>query len=134
MSTLVDLTVINLFAQYWSRVTVDSFSTSLIAAILLQVLLQGTLTLEHKVGGWFSSKEGFGWTVGRYFSAWLILFSSKFIMLGAINQILGESVHFSGPFHGAGPFIWLVVAMLAAEEVLTRIYRRLGANTTPHTQ
>ena len=125
MAILVDLVVINLFAQFWSRVTVDSFSTSLIAAVLLQVLLQATLTLEHRVAGWFASRDGALWTVGRYFCAWLILFGSKFIMLGAIDRILGEGVHFSGPMHGAGPFIWMVVAMLAAEEVITRIYRKL---------
>lgn len=125
MSILVDLVVLNLFDQFWSRVTVDSFSTSLIAAILLQVLLQATLTLEHRVGAWFAARAGVLWTMGRYLSAWFILFSSKFIMLGAIDRILGESVHFSGPLHGAGPFIWLVVAMLASEEVITWIYRKL---------
>lgn len=127
MSVLVDLVVLNLFDQFWSRVTVDTFFTSLIAAVLLQVLLQATLTLEHRVGDWFSARSGVLWTVGRYLSAWLILFSSKFIMLGVIDRVLGEGVHFSGPLHGAGPFIWLVVAMLAAEELLTRLYKKLGS-------
>ena len=66
------------------------------------------------------------WTIGRYLSAWLILFGSKFVMLGAIDRILGEGVHFLGPMHGVGAFIWTVVAMLAAEELVTRIYRKLG--------
>ena len=36
---LMDLVVLNLFAEYWSLVTVDTFTTSLWAALLLQVLL-----------------------------------------------------------------------------------------------
>ena len=126
MALLVDLIVLNLLAEYWSRVSVDSFSTSLIAAILLQLLLQATLSLEHKVAGWFNARDGMAWTIGRYLSAWFILFGSKFVMLGAIDRILGEGVHFLGPMHGVGAFIWTVVAMLAAEELVTRIYRKLG--------
>ena len=126
MALLVDLIVLNLLAEYWSRVSVDSFSTSLIAAILLQVLLQATLSLEHVVASWFNARDGIAWTVGRYLTAWLILFGSKFVMLGAIDRILGEGVHFLGPMHGVGAFIWTVVAMLAAEELVTRIYRKLG--------
>jgi hypothetical protein len=125
MALLADLIVLNLFAEYWSRVHIDSFSTSLIAAILLQVLLQATLTLEHKVGSWFADRVGAAWTLLRFFSAWLILFGSKFVMLGAIDRVFGDSVHFAGPMHGVGAFIALVVAMLAAEELIARVYRRL---------
>ncbi|MEM1403196.1 MAG: hypothetical protein AAGG55_07695 [Pseudomonadota bacterium] len=126
MALLVDLIVLNLLAEYWPRVTVDSFTTSLIAAVLLQVLLQGTLSLEHSVAGWFNARSGIAWTIGRYLTAWLILFGSKFVMLGVIDRVLGEGVHFSGPMHGVGAFIWTVVAMLAAEELVTRGYRTLG--------
>jgi hypothetical protein len=117
--------VLNLFAEYWSRVFIDSFSTSLIAAILLQLLLQGTLALEHAVAGWFTNRSGAMWTGLRFFSAWLILFGSKFVMLGAIDWVLGDSIHFLGRMHGVLAFIVVVVAMLAAEELLSRIYRRL---------
>ncbi|WOJ96324.1 hypothetical protein R0137_13855 [Congregibacter brevis] len=118
--------VINLFAEYWSRVTIDSFSTSLIAAVLLQLLLQATLALEHRVGGWFDDRSGFHWSFLRYFSAWLILFGSKFVMLGAVDRVLGEGIHFAGAMHGVVAFILVVVGMLAAEELVTRIYRRLA--------
>jgi len=35
MATLIDLLVLNLFAEYWHKVSIDTFTTSLLAAILL---------------------------------------------------------------------------------------------------
>jgi hypothetical protein len=45
---LIDLAVLNLFDEYWEHVVIDSFTISLIAALLLQVLLKITLALEHR--------------------------------------------------------------------------------------
>ena len=47
---LVDLTVLNLFVQFWDRVVIDSFTISLFTAALLQVLLKATIAIEHRVG------------------------------------------------------------------------------------
>ncbi len=126
MGIVTDLIVLNLFAEYWDRVHVDGFTVSLIAAVLLQLLLQATLALEHVVDGRFEERTGTGWTVLRLLCAWMILFGSKFIMLGAISFFMGDAVHFEGPMHGAGPFIWMIIAMLAAEELVTRVHRRLS--------
>ncbi|MEM8942529.1 MAG: hypothetical protein AAGC91_10260 [Pseudomonadota bacterium] len=123
---MVDLVVLNLFAEYWSRVTIDTFSTSLAAAVLLQVLLQATLALEHRVALLFEDRNGVLWTATRFFCAWLILFGSKFVMLGAIDRVLGEAVHFAGAMHGVFAFLVVVAAMLGAEEILIRVHRRLA--------
>ncbi|MDX1507672.1 MAG: hypothetical protein R3358_05295, partial [Woeseiaceae bacterium] len=56
MATLIDLTVLNLFDEHWDYVTVDSFTISILAAILLQVLLKATLALEHRVAQYFNSR------------------------------------------------------------------------------
>lgn len=126
MAILVDLIVLNLFAEHWHRVHIDGFSVSLIAAVLLQLLLQATLVAEHRVAQLFEHREGKLASALRFFSAWLILFGSKFVMLGVIDRVFGDSVHFLGPMHGAGAFIAVVVAMLGAEELITRVYQRLA--------
>ena len=125
IAILVDLVVLSLFAQYWSKVSIASFSTSLLAAIVLQLLLQATLSLEHWVAGKFAGREGALWTAARVLSAWLILFGSKFVMLGAVDRIFGDAVEFSGPLHGVVALIAVLLAMIAAEELFVRIYRRL---------
>ena len=98
----------------------------MLAAILLQVLLKATLVLEHKVAGYFNAKSGGFARFMRYFTAWLILFGSKFVMLGAIDFAFGDDVLFAGPLHGVLAFIVVVMVMLAAEEIALRTYRRLG--------
>ena len=126
MATLIDLTVLNLFEEYWQHVIVDSFTISILAAVLLQVLLKATLALEHKVADYFNSRSGGVAKFLRFFVAWLILFGSKFIMLGAIDFAFGDDVAFTGPVHGVVAFIVVVAVMLAAEELVVRFYRRLA--------
>src|SRR5687767_16022116 len=71
---LIDLVVLNLFVEYSGKVFVDSFTTSLLAAVLLQLLLKLTLAVEHKVAAFFKARGG-GWnTFLRWFCAWLVLF------------------------------------------------------------
>jgi hypothetical protein len=128
VAVLIDLTVLNLFDEFWDLVTISPFSVSVLAAVLLQVLLRATLVLEHKVAGYFNAKSGGLARFMRYFTAWLILFGSKFVMLGAIEFAFGDNVLFSGPLHGVVSFIVVVVVMLVAEEFAVRVYRRLGRN------
>lgn len=123
---LIDLVVLNVFAEHWEQVVVDSFTLTVIAAILLQVLLKSTLALEHKISAYFRSQGGKSAKILRFFSAWTILFLSKFVMLGAINLTFGGSIRFEGPLHGVVAFIVVIFAMLAAEEAVVRLYRRLA--------
>jgi hypothetical protein len=123
---LMDLMVLNLFAEYSDKVDVDTFTTSLWAAVLLQVLLKATIALEHKAMDQFKGKTG-GWnTLLKYFIAWLILFGSKFVILEALAQVFGDKVKFLGIWHGIVTLIVVVVVMLVAEEIMVRIYRRLA--------
>ena len=125
MAILIDLTVLYLFVEYWAYVWVDSFSISILAAVLLQVLLRATLANEHRVALFFNSRTGTMAKFLRYLCAWLILFGSKLLMLGAIDVAFGDSVLFTGPVHGVVAFIVVVVVMLVVEEAVIRFYRRL---------
>jgi hypothetical protein len=125
-AVLIDLLVLNLFVEYSKKVYVDSFTTSLLAAVLLQILLKVTIAIEHWVAGYFKARPGGMMTFLRYFTAWLILFLSKFVILEALSFAFGDKVRFEGRFHGLLTLIVVVVVMLVAEEVIVRIYRRLG--------
>jgi hypothetical protein len=62
---------LNLFAEYWGWVSVESFTISIFAAILLQILLKLTLALEHRLAAYFKAKSGSMATFMRWFSAWV---------------------------------------------------------------
>jgi hypothetical protein len=112
--------VLNLFAEYWDKVFVASFTISLLAAILLQVLIKVTVVVEHWVLGFFKGRTGVLMTVLKFFCAWLVLFGSKFVILEALNMAFGKMVHFSGIWHGIIPLIIVVVAMALIEELIVR--------------
>ena len=122
---LIDLVVLNLFVEYSESVTVDSFTVSLFAALVLQVLLKSTMALEHRIAAYFNATQGGFAKFMRFFSAWLVLFGSKFVILEAIDLTFGDSVVFAGPLHGLVVLIIVLVTMLLAEEAVVRIYRRL---------
>jgi hypothetical protein len=118
-SVLVDLTVLNLFDEYSDRVVLTSFSASLLAAALLQVLLKVTLALERRITAHFSAKPGLGAKeVQRLLSIGAIL--------GLINVSFGDRVLFLGRAHGAFTFVVVVLAMLVAERTIQRIYLALA--------
>jgi hypothetical protein len=126
---LIDLVVLNLFEEYADNVRIDSFTTSLLCAIVLQVLLRLTIAIEHRVGAFFKARPGGFNTFLRFFFAWLVLFGSKFVILEAIAQLFGDNVRFEGMFHGLLTLIVVIVVMLVAEEAVVRLYRKLGATS-----
>lgn len=124
--TLMDLVVLGLFSEWSDKVEVSSFSIALLAAVLLQALLKGTIAVEHWVASHFKGKTGGWWKFARYFCAWLVLFGSKFVILEALSFAFGDSVKFEGVLHGLVWLIIVVVVMLVAEEIMVRVYRKLA--------
>jgi hypothetical protein len=94
--------------------------------VVLQILLKLTIVVEHKVLAKFEGRTGGLWKFSKFFTAWLILFGSKFVILEALDVAFGDSVRFEGAFHGIVWLIIVVVAMLLAEELVLRIYRKLA--------
>ncbi len=125
-ATLVDLAVLGLFAEYWDWVIVDSFTVMMLAAVVLQVLLKLTIVAEHRVAAFFNARPGGFNKFMRFFTAWLILFGSKFVILEALVFALGDRLRFGGPLHGVVALIVVVVVMLVVEAALVKFYRSLG--------
>ena len=124
--TLIDLVILGLFAEYSDNVHVDSFSTMLLAAVVLQALLKLTIAVEHRVLALFTGKGGAAWTSLKFFVAWLILFGSKFVILEALTLVFGDSVRFEGLWHGIVWLIAVAVTMVVVEELIVRLYRKLA--------
>ena len=123
---LIDLVVLNLFMEFWDLVHIDAFTTSMLTAILLQILLQATLAIEHRAANYFKQKPGKSALIMRGFTTWFIVFSSKFVILGAIDFFFGHSVDFDGPLNGMAAFFAVIIAIIIAEQIFFRIYRTLG--------
>jgi len=125
-ATLVDLVVLNLFVEYWEHASAISFTVTVLAAVLLQFLLKVTIAVEHRLAAFFNARPGGFAKFMRFFTAWLVLFGSKFVILEALALAFGDGLRFGGPWHGIVALIVIVVAMLAVEAALVKFYRWLG--------
>jgi|SRR5215212_6144464 len=126
-AVLVDLVVLNLFIEYAPEyVAAESFTITVLAAVLLQALLKLTIVVEHHVAAFFNARPGGFNKFMRFFAAWLVLFGSKFLILEALALALGDRLRFGGAWHGIIALIVVVVVMLVVEALLVKLYRRMG--------
>ena len=127
VGALIDLVVLGLFDEYSEKVFVDSFTTMVLASVVLQLLLKATIAVEHRVAHYWKAKPKSGFnTFMRFLCAWLVLFGSKFVILEALTFAFGDRVQFEGALHGLVWLIIVVVVMLLAEELVLRLYRKLA--------
>ena len=119
---LIDLVVINLYVEYWDKVVIDSFTITLFTACVMQLLLKLTIALEHRVADYFKTKPGKLAVAMRWFVSWLIVFSSKFVILALVGLIFGEHVDFGGII----PFFAVVFSILIAEGLIAKLAYSLG--------
>ena len=124
--TLIDLTVLNFFAEYWDKITITSFGVSLFIAITLQALLKMTISLEHRISDYIKSSESLDKKVIHIFSTWFVLFASKFVMLWVLQLLFGDAIVFAGAYHGVITFIVLVMTILLAEYLILRLFEKLA--------
>ena len=120
---LVYTIALNLFVEYVEAVVIESFTISLLVAVVLKVLLDLIVAAEHRVGHYFTRFDHPAAKALRLLTTWLILFLSKFVILGVIDLIFGESVELGGFFL----LVALVLVMMVARAALDLIYRTLGA-------
>ena len=125
-ATLTDLVVLGAFDEYSSsKVQVEGFATLLLAAVAMQMPLHIAIAAEHRWSHYCCSKKGKLWPLLRFLGAWFLLFAGKFVVLATLSFILGDKLRFDGAMRG---FVWLILVvavMLAAEEALLTVYRKL---------
>ena len=119
---LVFIVVLELFVEYLPTVITESFTISILTAVVLKLLIDAIARLEHHVSGWFKRREGSGWRLLGLVTMIAILFFSKFLVLEVIDIVFGDRVTLGGFIEVAV----LVLTMILARLGLTWTYRRLG--------
>ncbi len=124
---LVYIVVLNLFVEFADAIVIDSFWISILTAILLKLLLDALVGLEHRVGRYFRAREGIGYRVLGLVSVFSILFLGKLLILEVVNVVFGDEVDL-------GSFIEvavLIVAMIVVRGAMQWIYVQLGDTDPP---
>ncbi len=117
---LISVVVINLFVEYAPSFIIESFTMSILTAILLKLMLDAIVLVKKRVFGWFEARGGI-WRKLRFVALWVILFVSKFVVLEGVDLVFGDRVHLGGFVE----VTVLILALIAAREGLALIYVRV---------
>lgn len=120
---LIYIVVLNLFVEYVHAVVIESFSVSVLTAVLLWLMLWVIKRLERRVAGYFSQKAGVLPRILRFLSVWTILFVSKFVILEVVALVTAGRAALGHFFE----IVAIVVVLMAAELLLAWVYKRLGS-------
>lgn len=122
MGTLIYAVVLGFFNDYTSILDTESYSTTFLVAVVMQVLTYFTLLAKKKVANRFRQKSGSWNKFSLIVGVWLVLFLSKFVFLAAIDFIFGQYVEISG-FIG---LIAIILTMTIAKEVIDYTFKKLA--------
>lgn len=123
---LLNLTVLNVVEEFWSWVSISSFTISILAVMVLQSGLLLAMKAEAKAAAYFKTKAGVWAKIGRGISSYILLVGGKFAVMGVIAVLFGDSVLFLGPYAGAISFIVLVAVILVAEGLVKKAVKKLA--------
>jgi hypothetical protein len=124
---LVYVVVLNLFVEYVHTVVIESFTVSIVTAVLLWLILGVITRFERRVARYFRQKKGVLPRVLRYLSVWAILFVSKFAILEVVAFVTAGRAALGHFFE----IVAIVLVLMAAEALLRWVYRRLGGQIAP---
>jgi len=119
---LVYIVILNLFVEFVDAIVIDSFWISILTAVLLKALLDVVIHLEHRVGDFFDEKGGQFFKFVGIAAKFLILFTSKFIILEVVDIVFGDHVELGHFIH----VLVLIIAMIVAKALMVKVYKNLG--------
>lgn len=120
---LVNIVILNLFVEHVDEVVIDSFSISVLTAILLTVMVALIARIEHRVHYFFFDEQtGRGSKVLGWLVLWGILFGGKLLILETVSWVFGDHVELGHLLE----VILLVLAMLVVQGLMEKFYEMLG--------
>ena len=113
------MVVLNLCVEYLPRVISETFTLSLLTAILLKGVLEIVVAVKNRVKTRFREAST---PIGKAVAAillWLVLFGSKFLVLEVVALVFGDRVSLGGFFSVTG----LILALLLSRAGVRRLLR-----------
>jgi hypothetical protein len=119
VDVFVYVVVLNLFVEYLPAVVSETFTLSLLTAVLLKAVLELVAWAKDRVKARFKAASSIMGKVGAGFLLWLVLFGSKFLVLELVALVFGERVQLGGFF----AVTLLIVVLMLAREGVRRLLR-----------
>jgi hypothetical protein len=123
----VYVVVLNLFVEYFPKVLVESFTLSLLTAVLLKAVLEVVVVAEKRFKARFRQAAT---GVGKVIAAvllWLVLVGSKFLVLELVDLVFGSRVSLGGFISVTLLIITLLLARAGVRRLLQHAPARAPA-------
>lgn len=120
VDVFVYVVVLNLFVEYLPQVLSETFTLSLLTAVLLKGILEVVVAAKNRVKARFRQAST---PTGKAVAAvllWVVLFGSKFLVLEAVALIFGDRVSLGGFFSVTALILALLISRAAVRRLLQR--------------
>ncbi|MGD9986258.1 hypothetical protein [Pseudonocardia sp.] len=117
VDVFVYVVVLNLFVEYLPAVVSETFTLSLLTAVLLKGVLEVVVLAKNRVKTRFREAASPIGKVGAALLLWLVLFGSKFVVLEAVDLAFGSRVSLGGFFS----VTLLIVVLMLTRELVRRL-------------
>ena len=124
IDVLIYIIVLNLFDQYHHAVRIDSFTISILTALLLKAMIVLIGRFEHRIHHYFKEKEGTVFKILDFVVVISILILGKLLILEVVDLVFGDLVEL-GHFWTV---LALILVMIIAQKFAVWLYKRLGNN------
>ncbi len=118
VDVFVYVVVLNLAIEYVPTVISETFTLSLLTAVLLKAVLEVVVRIKNRVKGRFKAAETPLARLGAGVLLWLVLVGSKFVVLELIDLFFGDSVSLGGFWSVTGLILALLLARLGVRRLL----------------
>ena len=116
VDVFVYVVVLNLAIEYIPSVISETFTISLLTAVLLKVVLELVIVVKERVLGRLRGASTRAGKVVGGVSLWLVAVGSKFVVLELVDLVFRGSVHLGGFFQVTG----LIITLLACRALVRR--------------
>jgi hypothetical protein len=124
VDVFVYVVVLNLFVEYLPQVLSETFTLSLLTAVLLKGVLEVVVAAKNRVKARFRQAST---PIGKLAAAvmlWAVLFGSKFLVLEAVGLVFGSRVSLGGFFSVTLLILVLLLSRAAVRRLLQRPHQR----------
>lgn len=121
IDVFVYVVVLNLFVEYLPRVIAETFTLTLLTAVLLKVVLEVVVVVKDRLKGRFRRASTVPGRIGSGVLLWLVLVGSKVVVLECVDFVFGDRVSLGGFVSVTLLIVTLLVARTAVRRLLERV-------------
>ena len=118
VDVFVYVLVLNLAVEYLPAVITETFTLSLLTAVLLKLVLEVVVALKDRVKSRLRAATGPAGKIGGALLLWLLLVSSKFVVLELVALVFGDQVSLGNFWSVTGLILGLMLARAGVRRML----------------